>query len=432
MSRSSHSAPMRSRAALVNAIQRLEEVGSNALTVLGLITGTMSGLGFVAGYDEPTLATYLAGLLFGIGVYLIARIFWLGAWILPEITNKSALTVYAVVAVLGFAAFVGVSYVGNQKFVAGSLSEQLAEDDRTDELANHAQEIGAFVARMAGARDDILKREEAADAAATTEAGGNGPTGSRGTGPVYRSFLAAAGKYRAARELLDAKLEAASALNARLASALEAMRAVREEEELGKAARKRRIKTLEGQAISAMRELLTLDPAGTLAAAASIVAGGVPEQSGAGASSRARIEEIAADMRLYAERLAAQAAEIGARIPELPAQHTNSQAEHLLTNAWRMPGLSLAALLFDAAGWVLVGFRAAAYQALRARDEAERTTGYDDYIMGHELDRFERIAGRVALTRVILDELENGSPPALPKPSASDDQDTAQEEPGDE
>lgn len=399
--------PIFSEASNLRAIRAYDRVGRGSLMALGLISGGMSGLGFVYQFDAPTLETYLAGAVFALAVFLIARIFWNGAWFLPEFVRGNLIFPFVVVASLGFGAFATVSYFGNQRFVAAAVSENLAQSGQIDALANAGRDAVAHVRSLDVVLAGIEARGRQAGQAALTEQSGTGPSGQDGTGPVYRSFIAAQLQYRMAATLVSGKLAALEPLAAKLPPLLDEMRHVQADSALTPAERRVLLKSRASQAGAVIADILALDPAGAVRQAAGLVAAGVPDQSGARADSQARIAEIRAEMRIYATSLMASAATIDAARPEPPVSHSLSQEEHLMANILRLPGLSMAALLFDACGWIVIGFRLVAYQALRHRYDAEDADMFDQHLTRRELVRIETMARHLATTQKNLAEIRD-------------------------
>ncbi len=380
-------APIFSREALIFAILAYDKIGKSSLSVLAIFTATLSGLGFVEGFDDPTPSTYLIGLAFGFAVYAIARGFWEGAWLLPEFIHRNLFGVFFLTAFLGFASFGVVSYIGNQKVVAGGVSLNLADDDRANELGNTGREIVGWLGALGPVAAEVQEREDQAIRTAVAEANGGGPSGKGGKGPVYHSFIASGGKYGSAHDILTGGVAQANKIASAITAKLAEMRAIRADSKLGRGERRAKLKTTEADILALMRKALAVNPPGLIEAAAQTIAGGVQTPSNARGASIARIAEISADMAGYAQILMAKAKRIAADEPELPKQKSQSQEEHLLANALRMPGLSLAAALFDACGWIIIFFRYAAYKSLRARDDEEDANKYDIYVTPRDFQR---------------------------------------------
>ena len=177
---------------------------------------------------------------------------------------------------------------------------------------------------------------------------------------------------------------------------------------LDKAESAARVKVLSRTVINEMRSLLALDPARSINSVALNIAQGVPARSGANTASRARIAEISAGMRDYARSLEAEAERIAALAPTIPEQTTLSTAERLITTMWRIPGLTMSALLLDGAGWLIILFRLSMYQALKAkiREETERPVA--TYIT---VDDFTRVAEFIENGEQARRRIENAKNP---------------------
>ncbi|MEM6680436.1 MAG: hypothetical protein AAF675_21425 [Pseudomonadota bacterium] len=291
----------------------------------------------------------------------------------------------------------------------------MTQSARIDALANAGQDFALYGSQMAVIRAALAERRDQAGAAAEAEISGRGPTGVPGAGPVSNAFRAAESKYAEAADLLDAALSKGEDHVARLGETITAMRTVQVDPDLSRAERSAKLKALTGTAIGEMRALLALDPARSITAAAGIVATGVPEPSRAPASSRARIAEIRGGMTAYAASLQAEAERIAALAPEIPEQTTLSPAERLIANMWRMPGLTMAALLLDLAAWITFGFRMAIYTALRAKMEEEKGEAGPQYILVDDLRRLKGILQAADETRREIEDLRpvarRGRPP---------------------
>ncbi|MGD1923188.1 MAG: hypothetical protein ACFB03_03225 [Paracoccaceae bacterium] len=194
-----------------------------------------------------------------------------------------------------------------------------------------------------------------------------------------------------------------------MASIIAEMRVLQADPDVDRASRSAKLKALSGQAISEMRALLALDPARSIIAAADLVATGVPEPSRARDSSRARIADIRAEMHGYAASLRLEAERIAAMKPELPQLVTLSPSEKLIANMWRMPGLTMAALLLDLCGWIAVGFRLAIYEALKACIARENASDEPAFIPVQSFRDVEFMIERSDQSRKAI---EDARPPA--------------------
>ncbi len=192
------------------------------------------------------------------------------------------------------------------------------------------------------------------------------------------------------------------------------MRAARENTSLSPSELSAELKAISGQIIAAVNQIRALDVLGTARSSAQIIAQGVPNQSGAPATSQARISEIRAEMVSFARSLEAEADSLAGSVPDAPRAYSLSQEEHLIDNFLRMPGLSMAALFFDLCGWVVIGFRFVAYRALRRRDEEAHAHQYDAYLTRADLNRVAAMAQHVSETRRVLETMRE-IPPAFPQ-----------------
>ena len=132
--------------------------------------------------------------------------------------------------------------------------------------------------------------------------------------------------------------------------------------------------------------------------------------------------EIGAEMQLYAGQLEAEADRIAALSPALPEQVTLSTAEQLIQTAWRMPALTMAALLLDLCGWTAVGFRLALYQSLKAKLRDEKDRRVPNYVTLDDFSRVEEFARRVTEARQRIDgeaDAPKRGRPRLTKPAAT-------------
>lgn len=407
--------PLFSREADIETIRHLDRAGLILLSSMAIVTAILSGVGFVNQFPNAGLFEFSMAVLFGFSVWLIAKMFWMGAWILPQfMLGGSLLTAYIVVAAIGFLAFGTVSYFGNQRAIAGAVSQSLSQEARIDELENSASAALAYAQSLRAIEAKLSAQAAQSQAAAKAELSGNGPTGVGGSGPVHRSFLAATNRYREASELVSGKLADAERLASLIGELLKDMRAGRVDTTLGPSELSAELKALSGQTIAAINQIRSLDVAGTARSAAQIIAQGIPSQSGASASSQARIAEIRSEMAAFARSLEADADSLAGSVPDAPRAYSLSQEEHLIDNFLRMPGLSMAALFFDFCGWVVIGFRFVAYRALRRRDEDAHAYQYDAYLTCADLNRVAMMAQHVSETRRMLETMRE-LPPAFPQ-----------------
>lgn len=392
-----------------------DQTAGPSLAGLAIITSSTAVVGFTGQYDTITLEVWLRCLVLGLGLWLIARTFWKGAWLLPDLETKHTLKIYALVAVLGFAMFAGVSVPGSLSATGGGIAQELTQSENADKLANAGQEFAAYVDQMAVTHGALLERRDQANGARDAEIAGAGPTGVPGRGPVSNAFGAAGGKYQQGADLLGSALGKAKIKIEELNAIIEEMRELQADTAVAKGARNARLKALSGQSISAMRALLALDPARSVTAAASIIADGVPEPNKANPNSHQRIAELNAEMSAYAATLGAEAERIASEVPHVPALTTLSPSERLFSNMWRMPGLTLAALLLDLCGWIAVGFRLAIYQALRTKLQEEAAKPAEAYIAPSDFEKVEHILLRAEESRRLIEDLrpaaKRGRPP---------------------
>ncbi|MGD1922802.1 MAG: hypothetical protein ACFB03_01245 [Paracoccaceae bacterium] len=394
-------------------------IAKPCLAGLAIISSATAVIGYAGQYDQPTLEVYLRCLAIGFALWLITRTFWAGAWVLPMLETKRTIATYAVVAVIGFACFFGVSSIGSLGATGGGISDEITQSKNTDELENFGQAFGIYSDQMSVTAAALAERADQAEAFAEAEIAGQGPTGVAGAGPVSNAFYASRGKYADAADLLEEAQSRASAHQTRLSEIIAEMRDVQVDAELGRGARSAKLKSLSGQAISEMRALLALDPARSITAAAEIIATGVPEPSRANDSSRARIADIRAEMEGYAASLRMEAQRIAAMKPELPQLVTLSPSEKLIANMWRMPGLTMAALLLDLCGWIAVGFRLAIYEALKACIARENANDAPEFIMTRDLRNVVHVIREVRDSQKAIEDsrptAKRGRPPKSTK-----------------
>lgn len=393
-----------------------------ALATLALTSAVMSAAGLLSQFQDPDLYDFLLCLVMGFSLWQIARILWAGCWTLPELETRKALLIYAVVAILGFGSYAAVSVTANLSATAGEVSLDLAEQGQIDALDNAGHLFASYVDELGVLRVALVDRAGQARALEQAEIAGRGPTGIPGRGSVSNAYAASAGRFDQAARLIGQTLERGQTHVDGLSASIAELRVAQIDPELTGPAKRARLKVLTAEAIGEMRALLALDPARTIRTATVSLARGVPNQSQTNAQSRARIAEISADMRLYAEQLSAEADRIEAIAPELPEQSTLSTAERLLQTAWRLPALMMAALLLDLCGWTAVGFRLALYQALKAKQREEAAANGPTYVTLDDFTRVEDFLRRAAETKHRLAN-ETGAPkrgrPRLSKPAAA-------------
>lgn len=289
--------------------------------------------------------------------------------------------------------------------------------------------------QMSVTRSALNERRDQAEAFGEAETSGSGSTGVPGAGPVSNAFYAERGKYAQAADLLDTSLSKADAHVERLDALIGEMREMQVDTELSRGERTARLKALSGHVIGEMRALLALDPARSIAAAAAVVVTGVPEPSRANDSSRARIGDIRAEMETYAAALTLEAERIADLTPAIPEQRTLSPTERLIENMWRMPGLTMAALLRDLCGWIAIGFRVAIYDALKSRTETENARPEPQFIMLEDFKRVEHFLDRAEESRRLIEDLrppaKRGRPPVSEKPRKGETNDEQSRDPTD-
>ncbi len=392
-----------------------------ALGSLALCSAAMSAAGLLSQFQNPELYDFLLCGVMGLSLYQIARILWIGCWELPNLVSKKPLLIYALVATVGFGSYAAVSVTANLSATAGEASLDLAERGNIDGLDNASQEFVSYVSELQVLRAALLDRAAQARSLEQAEIAGQGPTGVAGRGSVSNSYAASEARYAQAAEMVGQILARAETHIDGLRKAIEELRAAQIDPDLSGAEKRARLKVLSANAIGEMRALLTLDPARAIRSASASIARGVPTQSQANAQSRARIAEISADMRLYADQLEAEADRIAALSPALPEQSTLSTAERLLQTAWRLPALTMAALLLDLCGWMAVGFRLALYQALHIRQREETERKVPTYVT---LEDFERVGTFVEIAAATKKRVEAANDakkrgrPRLSKPEA--------------
>ncbi|MGJ8530140.1 hypothetical protein [Maritalea sp.] len=415
------SGPLWSSAWLLALCLAFDAKARPSLSALALISAVISAAGLLSQFTNPDIYDFLLCALMGTSLWLIARIFWAGAWSLPHIEAKNPLLIFAVVATLGFSSYGAVSVTANLSATAGEVSLELAQQGSIDRLSNAGQSFVSYVSELAIIQAALVDRAKQARGLEGAEIAGNGPTGESGVGSVSNSYAASAVKYDQAAELLQTLLQATNGHVATLSSVITELRTAQINTEMTDAQKRARLKTLEAQAIGEMRALLSLDPARVIRQAANSIAEGVPARSQAKPQSRARIAEISAGMRRYAVQLDAEADRIEEFAPDLPEQVTLSMAQRLFATAMRLPALTMAALLLDLCGWTGVGFRLALYRSLKLKIREENESPLPTYITLAELGRVEDFARLVAESKHRI-ETETGAPkrgrPRLSKPAA--------------
>lgn len=406
--------PIFSRAADVDAVERLDRLGGIHLFVMSIVTAIFSGVGFLSQFSTPTLENFALALVFGFSVWLIVSIFWTGAWILPQFNLGASLgAVYFVTAVFGFFAVAVISYFGNQRAIAGDVSLAISHETRADERANEVGAAADYIGLLKPILADLAAQEAQARSSAAAELAGNGPTGVGGSGPMHRSLVASTSRFGEAKGLVSSTLAEGEQLLFDADALLTELRSAAQDDAQSGAQRETTLKVIDGRIVNTINQMRSLDVSGTVRAASQIIARGIPHQTGAIASSQARIAELRNAMAAYGRELASQADRLSEARPDAPRAFSLSQEEHLMANFLRMPGLSMAALFFDFVGWVVIGFRYVGYHALRRRDAIEYSTRYNSYMTLEDLMRVRAMAAHVEETRRELESLTH-PPEELP------------------
>lgn len=365
-----------------------EAIAWPCLCALAILSSATAVIGFAGQFPNPDLTAYLRCAAVGLGLFCITTSFWAACWTLPIMETRKALFTYTISVIVFFPMFWVVSSLGSLGATGSDISDDLIQSGYVDELDNTSQEFALFVSEVDVSRAALTERADQAFALESAEVAGNGPTGVPGVGSVSNSYGEAGRTYARAADILAAALARAETHVAAIDSALAKLRAVGVSEDLDRAERAARAKDLSRTVINEMRALLALDPARTVGAAAQNIAQGVPARSGVNAASQQRIAEISAAMRAYAATMEVEALRIAALTPAIPEQTTLSTAERLIATMWRMPGLTMSALLLDGAGFLIIFFRHSMYQALYAKKREETERPVASYITIADLVRF--------------------------------------------
>ncbi|WP_195819423.1 hypothetical protein [Roseobacter sp. MH60115] len=371
-----------------------DSVAKPGLAGLAIISAGTAVIGFASQFDNPDLGIYLRCTAIGFALWLIARTFWAGAWMLPAFETKQPLLIYAGVTAVGFLMFATVSVLGSLSATGGDISRGLTQKQTINQLESRGQQFVLYVGEIAVPQASLLDRAEQAFDFERAEIAGQGPTGVPGTGSVSNSFGASGRAYVQAAQLLGTTLTHAEGNVVNFESAIADARAVQIDASLSSSERDAQLQTLAGRAISEMRALLALNPARSIRAAATKIAQGVPQQSRANTQSQARLDEISASMRAFARVLDGEADRITALTPELPEQTSLSPAERLIQTMWRMPGFTMAAILLDACGFIAIGFRIAIYRTLKVKIEEENARPVPAYVTLEDFWRVEEFVKR--------------------------------------
>lgn len=408
---------------LLQLISSYDSIAKPSLSGLAILSAGTAVVGYASQFDNPDLAIYLRCAALGFALWLIARTFWAGAWLLPALETKSPLRIYAVIAVLGFCGFAIPSILGSLSANGGGISQSVTQQENIDRFDNSGQEFALYTGEMSVVQAGLKDRKEQALAQQQAEIDGRGPTGVAGAGSVSNSFGSAAQRYGQAADLLGTTLSKAQAHVDRLNATIAEMRSLRIDGDLTASEKATRLKTLSSKATAEMRALLSLDPARSIRTVAAKLAEGVPPQSRANAASQARIAEISDGMQAYAAQLLVEADRIAVIAPSLPLQVTLSPAQQLLQNIWRMPGLTMAAVLMDLCGWIAVGFRVVIYQALKAKQAEENDRPVPGFVSLEDFWRVEEFVARAEEAKARIEAArpapKRGRPRLSGKPRSS-------------
>ncbi|MEM9698865.1 MAG: hypothetical protein AAF943_08765 [Pseudomonadota bacterium] len=391
-----------------------EGIAWPCLCALAVLSSATAVIGFAGQFPNPDLTAYLRCAAVGFALFCITTCFWAACWTLPIMETRKALSTYTICVIVFFPMFWVVSSLGSLGATGSDISDDLVQSGYIDELDNTSQEFALFVSEIGVSRAALAERADQAFALETAEIAGNGPTGVPGVGSVSNSYGEAGRSYARAAATLVTVLTRAQVHVAAIDGALLELRGATISEELDRTQRAAQVKGLSRSVINEMRALRALDPARSITAAAQNIAQGVPARSGANGASQQRIAEINSGMRAYAATLEAEAERIAALAPAIPEQTTLSTAERLIATMWRMPGLTMSALLLDGAGFLIIFFRHAMYQALytKKREETERPVA--SYIT---IDDFVRVAEFVEHAEDTKRRLEDAkNPPKRSRP----------------
>lgn len=226
MPRPDRNAPLWSAAQIMWLALEYDRQVKPKLFVIAIISAFMSALGIFSQFDNPTFADLMLSIVIGAALLAILAIFWIGAWLLPELVGGKALRVYAVVAVVGFLACFGVSTTANLSATGGVAALQIDQKEEIDRFDNEGAKVALYVDQLVVARDAIEARGELARQAESDEIAGRGPTGIGGAGSVSNSFGAARGIYVNAAITLDSVLERARSQSDALTSTVTEMRVI--------------------------------------------------------------------------------------------------------------------------------------------------------------------------------------------------------------
>lgn len=359
------------------------------LLALGFITSGVSAIGIASQFQSPDFDDYVLAAVFGLALWLICSGFWYGAWLAPFMSYRKPQLLFAFVTVFGFASYAGMSVTANLTATAGEAANDLTQQRMIDRFDNAGVEMAVFVSDVRVLQAGISDRAQQAQRLQTLEADGGGPTGVAGTGSVFTAYGLSHGTYQTAADLLRNVLDDAETHIAAVQAAIAVLREAQADPALSGPEQEAQLKILGAKVLGEMRALLALNPAGAVRAAAASITRGVPPQSNTSSASRARIADISADMRRYAEALIAEADRLEANVPELPLQTTLSIAEQLWVTAASLPALVALALLLDISGFVFCGYRLSLYLNLWAKEAEEAELPYPAYILTSEIANVE-------------------------------------------
>lgn len=394
------------------------------LLALSVITSVVSAVGIAGQFQSPDFDDYVLAATFGFALWLICSGFWYGAWLAPVMSYKNPTRLFVFMVVFGFCSYAGISVTANFTATAGKAAVELTQQRTIDGFDNAGALAAAFVGDIGLAQASTADRATQAARLQGLEANGGGPTGVAGQGSVYNGYGLSHGTYTQAADLIASMLIQADARVVSLQSAIAELRKVQADQDLIPSEKDVQLKVLGSKALGEMRNLLALDPVGTLREAAASIARGVPPQSGAPAASQARINEISADMRRYAQSLEAIADRLAENMPELPAQVTLSTTEQLWASAASLPALTALALLLDLSGFIFCGFRLAFYRNMRAKAAEESASDAPTVYLVEEMLNTEFIIRRAAEAQAHIEavrpQAKRGRPRTI-KPPKDDD-----------
>ncbi|MEM9238470.1 MAG: hypothetical protein AAGB07_00715 [Pseudomonadota bacterium] len=420
--RQEHSASLRENCAKYDAIIFPKLAG------LSVVTSFVSAIGIAGQFQSADFDDYALAALFGFSLWLICSGFWYGAWQAPVMSYKNPTRFFGFMVVAGFCGYAGISVTANFTATAGKAAVELTQQRTINAFDNAGAEAASFVREIGSAQAATADRATQAARLQRLEADGGGPTGVAGRGSVYNAYGLSHGTYTQAAELIATMLKQAERRMAALQVSIAELRQVQADSNLNPSEKEVQIKILSAKTLDEMRGLLALDPIGTLREAAASIARGVPPQSGAPASSQARINEISADMRRYAQNLEGIAERLSANTPALPSQVTLSTTEQLWASAASLPALTALALLLDLSGFIFCGFRLALYRNLNAKVAEEDASDAPTVLLVEDILNTEFIVQRAAEARARIESARAPSKRGRPRKVKSIQADTAPKE----